>query len=339
MPAPAPKVSLDQIMSERQFSARSDGNGLVKIRKGPASWNAENRTAKFIMTAEVVDRYGDIVVTKGGDTSEFEKNPVALWAHDSRNFPIGMWSDLKKISGTPKRMEGLVGLTAEDTTEEADTVAKLLEQDMIRACSIGFMPKAWESMRDEKERFIGYKFLEWELLECSVCSIPANPAALVKAAGGNMGLALQAIELVLEEWARTPDGLIVPRSEYERAYEIVKDKEVTLHEVRSIDEEDEDAAAPVLNTLDIEAAVARGVGGIVDGAIAQIAKMFGKTVPTAAAADDVEKDLPVEDEDGETDEQFQARLVKEAADKKAAEDELADEAEELALRNRVAEMA
>lgn len=335
------KVSLDQILSERGWSTRSKGDGLIKIQKSPASWNKDTRSAKFIMTAEVVDRYGDIVVTKGGDTTEFEKNPVALWAHDSRDFPIGMWSDLKKISGTPKRMEGNINLTAEETTEEADTVAKLLEQDMIRACSIGFMPKAWEVMRDDKERFIGYKFLEWELLECSVCSIPANPAALVKAAGGNVQLAMQAIELALDEWARTPEGLIVPRSEYERAYQIVKDKEITLHEVRAIEEEDEDAAAPVLNNLDIEAAVARGISSVMDGVIAKVASIFGKTVPevkTEEPAPDLEEDkaAPAADEDGmESEADFQARIAAE----KAAEPELADEQEELALRARASEIA
>lgn len=342
---PAPIISLDQIMSERQFSVRKTATGaeaLTKVYKAPATWDAEKRSARFIMTAEVTDRYGDVVVTRGGDTTEFVKNPVALWAHDSRNFPIGMWDELKVISGSPKRMEGNVNLSPEGTTEDADTVVRLLAAGMVRACSIGFMPKAWESIKDEKDRWIGYKFLEWELLECSVCSIPANPAALVKAAGtgGNEGVALQAIELILDEWARTPEGLIVPRAQYERAYEIVKDKDVTIHEVRSIEEEGSEAAAPTLTTLDIEAAVSRGVAGVVETALSQIAKMFGKTVPSAAAVEDVEeKDLPVEDEDGETDEQFQARLVKEAADKQADEDQLADEAEELALLKRVAEMA
>lgn len=342
---PEKKISLDQIMSERAFSVRRTAKGaeaLTKIYKAPPSWNAEERSAKFIMTAEVVDRYGDVVVTKGGDTSEFVNNPVALWAHDSRDFPIGMWDEIKVISGSPKRMEGKINLAPEGTTEDCDTVVRLLSANMVRACSIGFMPKAWESIKDEKDRWTGYKFLEWELLECSVCSIPANPAALVKAAGvGNEALALQAIELALDEWARTPEGLIVPRSEYERAYEIVKNKSVTLHEVRSIEDEDDDAAAPVLNHLDIEAAVARGVASVVDNAMQTIAKMFGKTVPAdkqetppAVVTDDLEDKTAAGDEDGETEEQFQARIAAETP-----EPELADEAEELALRARASEIA
>lgn len=330
-------ISLDQIMSERAFSVRATKSGqevLTKISKAPATWNAEARSARFVMTAEITDRYGDIVVTKGGDTTEFEKNPVALWAHDSRDFPIGMWDSLTRVNGSPKRLEGTVTLSDEETTDEADTVFKLLSQGMVRACSIGFMPKAWESIKDEKDRWIGYKFLEWELLECSICSIPANPAALAKAAGTNSGLALQAIELVLDEWARTPAGLIVPRAEYERAYEIVKDKKVTLHEVRAIDE---DAPEIEINPLDVEAAVSRALDKAADGIIEKFKKMFGIKDATPEIVPEVETEETAVDppetvenvvddvEYGETEDEFQARIA-------ADEAELADEDEEARLR-------
>lgn len=238
MPAPV-KVSLDQLVSERQFSVRDGDKGPVftKVFKAPTSWDSDARTARFVMTAQVKDRYGDIVISKGGDYADFMNNPVALWAHNSRGFPIGMWSDIKTIAGTPKRVEGTVNLAAEGTTPEADTVGKLLAQGMVRACSIGFMPKDWEPI-DEEHPWDGYQFNEWELLECSVCSIPANPAALVKAAGGDSGLALQAIELVLDEWTRTPAGTIVPRAAFEKAYRVEKRADApTLHEVRAVDDE------------------------------------------------------------------------------------------------------
>lgn len=335
-----PEVSLDQIISQRALTVRTTqkGDALYKIAKGPASWNKENRSARFVMTAEVVDRYGDVVVTKGVDTAEFEKNPIALWAHDNRAFPIGQWQNLSKIvNSNKKRLEGDCVLSPEGTTPETDILAALVAAGTVRACSIGFMPKAWESIKDEKDRWTGYKFMESELLECSPCNVPANPAALIKAAGGDDRSALQAIELILDEWALTPEGLIVPRKEFERAYEVVKDKNITIHEVSLTDEteEDPDAAAPSLNTLDIEAAVARGFASVVDTAMAQIAKMFGKTMPETKTEEPEapEAEEPVnqsveEPADGEeTDEEFQARMA-------AHGEDLADEAEEKALRER-----
>lgn len=286
------KISLDQIMSERQFSIHKTdkGDALFKINKAPATWNAEERSAIFCMTAEITDRYGDVVVSKGGILTDFVNNPVALWAHNSRNFPIGMWSDLKVFGGQRKRMEGKNNLSPEGTTPDGDTVARLLAANMVRACSIGFMPTEWEAI-DKENPWNGYKFLEWELWECSVCSIPANPAALVKAAGGDAGLALQAIELVLDEWARTPAGTIVPRAVYEKAYKVQKDTNTTILEVRAIEEEDEPAvvepAAPEA-PVDIVKAVDDVLAKREDTMFAKFAKLFGLKVTAPVVEETVD---------------------------------------------------
>lgn len=264
-------ISLDEIMSKRQFSVKTGPKGdmLTKVYKAPASWNAEARSAKFVMTAQIKDRYGDIVVSKGGDLADFVNNPVCLWAHNAREAPIGMWSDIALKNGTPKRLEGLTNLSPEGTTEQGDTVARLLAANMVRACSIGFIPKEWESI-DKEQPWMGYQFNEWEMLECSICSVPANPAALVKAAGGDDRAALQAIELVLDEWAMTPAGAIVPRSIYERAYTVEKnDATVTVVEVRSFEEPVE--TPPV---IDIAAEVDKALAKREDTFLERIGKLF-----------------------------------------------------------------
>jgi len=342
MPQP---ISLDEILSKRSFSVRRTATGaeaLTKIYKSPPSWDEKQRSARFVMTAEIVDRYGDVVVAKGGDLTSFNDNPVALWAHNSRGFPIGTWSNIKVINGSTKRMEGDCVINPEGTTEESDDIAKLIAVGSVRACSIGFMPKSWESIKDKEDRTIGYRFKEWELLECSPCSVPANPAAIVKAAGGDEGLALQAIELVLDEWAMTPDGLIVPRQKFIDAYEFVRNKDVTIHEVRAVEEDAEDDVE--LNTLDIEAAVSRGITAGIQKAMAgtgfvdTLKSLLGittKEVPEKVEETDPAPEVTasVEDE-GETEEQFQARI----AAVNQAEDDLADEEAELALRARAAEL-
>lgn len=287
---PAPAISLDQIYSERQFFVKSTakGDALTKVHKAPASWNGDGRSATFVMTAEVVDRYGDVVVTKGGDVTEFERNPVCLWAHNSWSHPIGMWEDVKKISGSPRRMEGRAMLCEEGTTEDCDMVAKLLASNMVRACSIGFIPKQWEAIRDDRDRIVGFKFLEWELLECSICSIPANPAALVKAAGGDQNAANLAIAMVLDEWSQTPEGLIVPRKDYERAYAVTKQAGVEVHEVRAIEEEPETADEPTDMEERIKAVVEQSFTTVLRNIFGSV---FGadkpKTIDLAAVSTDV----------------------------------------------------
>lgn len=316
--------SLDEIFSKRQFSVRKTdgGDALTKIYKAPATFDADNRTADFVMTAEVADRYGDIVVAKGGDLKEFEKNPVALWAHNSRDFPIGTWENLKNVNGTPKRLEGTLRLSPEDTTENCDKVFKLLSAGLVRACSIGFMPKRWESIKDEKDRWIGYRFLEWELLECSVCSIPANPAALAKAAGEDVGLSLQAIELVLDGWARTPDGLIVPREEYEKAYFATRNKDISIHEVRAIEDKPEEKTTA---TPDFEERMETMFSRFFDG----FAKVFAK-------GDAVVKEKPLELPtetivEDQQEKQTEDEEVDETAPKLADADTVRKQKEEIAL--------
>lgn len=353
---PEKRSSLDEIMSKRQFSVKSTpkGDALTKIYKAPASWDDERRSARFIMTAEVKDRYGDIVVAKGADMKDFLNNPVVLWGHNSRAYPIGMWSDIRTINGQPKRIEGNADLAPEGTTEQADDVARLLAANMVRACSIGFMIKEWEAV-DKDDPWGGWKFLEWELLECSICSVPANPLALVKAAGGDTGLALQAIELVLDEWARTPEGLIVPREQYERAYQVTRQKNVTMHEVRSVDEP---AGAVVTATKNIvDGAVTAASLSLEDRSfLDRLKQLFGGSVgakdlvvdaPDGGTAEKISaesitvRDLSALEADiGEIDAEAAAELdaaAEEEAAKAAAEAEaqrLADEQEELELRAR-----
>lgn len=341
------KISLDEIMSKRQFSVKptEKGDALMKIVKAPSSWDATNRSANFVMTTQQMDRYGDIVVTKGGDLSEFEKNPVVLWAHNSRGFPIGMWSDIKKIGGGRPRMEGRANLAPEETTDEADQAAKLVAANMLRACSIGFMPKEWSPI-DPEHPWDGYQFDEWELLECSICSVPANPGALVKSAGGDEGIALQAIALVLDEWAKTPDGLIVPREQYERAYKTLRNKDVSVHEVRAVDEDDDvkiDVIEPDVEEIrrvaheGAQKALAEYRSkSVTDRVVDKLKEMFDLTPKAAPEETEVEKPaIPSAEDVIREAEQADAK----AAEKKAAEEEAAHrEAEALASVDEEAEL-
>lgn len=336
------KASLDEIMSKRQFSVKTGPKGdmLTKIYKAPATWNDDERSCRFIMTAQVADRYGDIVVAKGGDLTDFNNNPVVLWAHDNRAAPIGMWGDIKVITGSPKRMEGTATLAPPETTDKADEVSRLLAAGMVRACSIGFMIKDWEPV-DKEDPWGGWQFNEWELLECSICSVPANPLALVKAAGGDSSVALQAIELVLDEWTRTPAGTIVPRAAFEKAYRVEKKADApTLVEVKAIEEEaDEPAETPAAETPEQKDFAER----IIEGVAKIVAKALGKSDPQGAKVSDLTaeeidvntiKDTAVEEEpapaDTEPTEEERAKAEAEAKQKEI------DEQEELELRARAA---
>lgn len=208
-----PEISIDEYLSKRSMSVNE---GVVyRAAKMPRSFDQATRSATFIMTDETTDSYGDTVVAKGADLSRFENNPICLLNHRS-DLILGTWSDVALKS---KRLEGKATLAAEGTAPHVDMSYNLMAQGILRAASIGFMPKKLERKLDDKgEPTWAYNILEWELYECSIVSIPANPSALAKSIKDGNAMALDFIESVLDTYAKSASGLIVPRKELEEAH-------------------------------------------------------------------------------------------------------------------------
>lgn len=212
------KPSLDEILAKREGSIHSTdrGDAIVKAFKAPATWNPDARSARFVMSSQAEDRYGDIVVTEGIEVDNFLTNPVVLLFHASRSWPVGQWSDIEKMSrGRPPRLEGTATFVEEGLLPEADTAASLIAAGVLRACSIGFIPLDWESIKDEDGHWTwGIEWLKSELVECSIVSVPASPQALVKAAGDDPKVAQHLLQQALDDWRREAEDLGVSREAF-----------------------------------------------------------------------------------------------------------------------------
>lgn len=251
------KASADEVRAKRKQHVKdlSAGTAMLKGFKAPPSWNDDTRSAKFIMSSESVDRYRDIVVQSGIDTTAFEKNPQGLLFHNSRSWPIGLWSDITKVlSGRPKRLEGVLNFLPEGTDEDADRAARHVKAGSMRTVSIGFIPD-WEEVDfilDEDEDWTGgFRFNKCELIECSLVPVPAQPDALVKDVGGDFQLARDLIEDILDTYTKTPEGLLVPLDSYRQTHaelsgnptSVVVEKSTDADEVEG-DEDEESKATP-----------------------------------------------------------------------------------------------
>lgn len=135
----------------------------------------------FVLSDATVDRYGDIVEPKGWDLSWFVKNPIALFGHNA-SFPIGTWSNVRVEGG---KLLAKLNLAARGTSARIDELIGLVEQGVLRAVSVGFIPRKSSPMDPDKP-YNGTRFLEQELLETSLVSVPANPAALAVAKSLNV---------------------------------------------------------------------------------------------------------------------------------------------------------
>jgi HK97 family phage major capsid protein/HK97 family phage prohead protease len=123
----------------------------------------------FVLSDATKDRMGDVIDPKGWVLDNFKSNPMALFNHNS-SFPIGTWEDVKVQGG---RLVGKLKLAARGTSDRIDEIISLVEQGILRAVSVGFSPIERKPLDDG-----GIRFTKQELLETSLVSIPANPAAV-----------------------------------------------------------------------------------------------------------------------------------------------------------------
>lgn len=117
---------------------------------------------EVIMTAEVIDRDGEVIKIDGGNFDNFMKNPVVLALHDYWSLPIGAVTEITKVNNT------WVAKGVFARSEAAQEVRRLYDDGFIKTVSIGFIPK-------ERE---GNLITVWELLELSFVPVPSNPDAV-----------------------------------------------------------------------------------------------------------------------------------------------------------------
>ncbi len=161
----------------------------VEVEVGKDGTNAyEGRRVKFVITTSAPDRENDVVETPGIETSNFEKNPVVMWAHDYRQLPIGRCVAIERY---PTKMIATVEFAPAEMNPLAEQVFRMIKGGFLKACSIGFRPLGW----DYNEERGGVDFQKAEMLEFSVCPIPANAEALVAASAAGIDIS------VVKDWA------------------------------------------------------------------------------------------------------------------------------------------
>jgi len=133
----------------------------------------KGRQATFILSTEDIDRDGDVILVGGWKTSEFMKNPVFQIFHDGRQFPIGKFLRVYKHS---KQLRGEVQFSDQGTNPTADLAYELVQQDIMRAVSVGFRSNDFEPNDSG-----GYTYKSADLMEVSLVNVPANQNALILA--------------------------------------------------------------------------------------------------------------------------------------------------------------
>ncbi len=162
---------------------------------------------EFVMSDSTVDRMGDVIDPAGWDLRNFKKNSIALFGHSS-SFAIGTWTNVRVEGG---KLIGKLKLAQRGTSQRIDELISLVEQGILRAVSVGFIPKKAEPI-DKDRPYDGQRFLEQELIECSLVSVPANPAALQLAK--SLNISTETMSLAFGEHAETRSRDLSPTGKH-----------------------------------------------------------------------------------------------------------------------------
>ena len=125
-----------------------------------------------------LDRFGERVDPSGWDFSQFAKNPVVQWAHSFEIPAIGKIEGLRVDEGG---LHCVVFFNDKTYDPFGWSIGQRVHAGVIRAGSVGFRVTEIEipSKADSADG-TSLIFRKQELLEFSICNVPANPFALAK---------------------------------------------------------------------------------------------------------------------------------------------------------------
>lgn len=195
----------------------------------------DSGTFKVVISTEDVDRAGESIKADGWDLTNYKKNPVVLWGHSHFDLPIGMATSVK-VEGKKLIAEGKFA-----THPMAQEVRKLYEMGVVKATSVGFIPKVLSENGEE--------ILKAELLEFSFVSVPMNPNALSLLQASELSIDsllkkglidFKTFESKSEEEPEEEEEPTEPKEEKEEKEEEEKDDEDDVEEEEVEEEVDEE---------------------------------------------------------------------------------------------------
>jgi len=125
-----------------------------------------------------LDRYAERIDPAGWDIRGYLDNPVVEWAH---NFLIPAIGKIERLTADNNGLHGRVFFNDKSYDPFGWSIGQRVKAGVIRAGSVGFRPIEVEipSKADSKDGTT-LIFRKQELLEFSICNVPANAFALTE---------------------------------------------------------------------------------------------------------------------------------------------------------------
>jgi HK97 family phage prohead protease len=125
-----------------------------------------------------LDRFSERIDPAGWDCKRYMENPVIEWAH---RYDIPAIGKAEGLYADEEGLHGLIIFNEKDYDPFGWGIGQRVKAGVIRAGSVGFRILEIEipSKEDSKDGTT-LIFRKQELLEFSICNVPANPWALTK---------------------------------------------------------------------------------------------------------------------------------------------------------------
>ena len=151
------------------------------IASVPFQLTAEIETEKgfpWTLSTFDIDRFGERIDPQGWDFKRYMQNPVVEWAH---RYDIPAIGKIEGLTIDDEGLHGLVFFNSKDFDAFGWSIGERVKAGVIRAGSVGFRVIEIEiPSKDDSKDGTSLIFRKQELLEFSICNVPANPYALAK---------------------------------------------------------------------------------------------------------------------------------------------------------------
>ena len=128
----------------------------------------------WVMSTFDVDRDFEKVDPAGWNLKNYLANPVILWSHDYSIPAIGYAENVKADTV----LEGDIVFNSKEFDEFGWSIGERVKAGALRCGSVGFIAEEVEFL-EAKDRECDLIFRKQELLEFSICCVPANPFARI----------------------------------------------------------------------------------------------------------------------------------------------------------------
>jgi hypothetical protein len=161
------------------------------VARGPSELLAGERADVSWITTEDPDRTREVVRARGMNDSQFKLNPLVTLQHAYSLPPIGrsLWRKVVRdgsMQGVKAKTQYPVKPDGWQGTWPADVALCLVQADLLRGKSIGFLPTKVHPPGETERQTAGWKDVdlvidEWILLEYACTFLPAQQNAIVEA--------------------------------------------------------------------------------------------------------------------------------------------------------------